>query len=181
MEEWRNIKGFEGCYMVSNLGRVKRIGFYRNQSSTWEHEEKILKAGDNGRGYLFVNLSINNKQYHRYVHRLVAEAFIPNPENKATVNHIDCNRHNNNVKNLEWATYRENNDYALKVMREQGENKRNNKASKPIIQYDLEMNFIAEYPSVREAERQLGYKGICACLVGKQKTVHGHIFKYKQL
>ena len=140
--------------MVSNLGRVKRIGFYRNQSSTWEHEEKILKAGDNGRGYLFVNLSMNNKQYHRYVHRLVAEAFIPNPEN---------------------------NDYALKVMREQGENKRNNKASKPIIQYDLEMNFIAEYPSVREAERQLGYKGICACLVGKQKTVHGHIFKYKQL
>ena len=181
MEEWRNIKGFEGCYMVSNLGRVKRMGFYRNQSSTWEHEEKILKAGDNGRGYLFVNLSMNNKQYHRYVHRLVAEAFIPNPENKATVNHIDCNRHNNNVKNLEWATYRENNDYALKVMREQGENKRNNKASKPIIQYDLEMNFIAEYPSVREAERQLGYKGICACLVGKQKTVHGHIFKYKQL
>ena len=66
-------------------------------------------------------------------------------------------------------------------MREQGKNKRNNKASKPIIQYDLEMNFIAEYPSVREAERQLGYKGICACLVGKQKTVHGHIFKYKQL
>ena len=50
MEEWRNIKGFEGCYMVSNLGMVKRIGFYRNQSSTWEHEEKILKAGDNGRG-----------------------------------------------------------------------------------------------------------------------------------
>lgn len=181
MEEWRNIKGFEGCYMVSNLGRVKRIGFYRNQSSTWEHEEKILKAGDNGRGYLFVNLSMNNKQYHRYVHRLVAEAFIPNPENKATVNHIDCNRHNNNVKNLEWATYRENNDYALKVMREQGENKRNNKASKPIIQYDLDMNFISEYPSVREAERQLGYKGISACLVGKQKTVHGHIFKYKQL
>ena len=101
MEEWRDIKGFEGCYMVSNLGRVKRIGFYSNQSSTWEHAEKILKAGDNGRGYLFVNLSMNNKQYHRYVHRLVAEAFIPNPENKATVNHIDCNRHNNNVKNLE--------------------------------------------------------------------------------
>lgn len=181
MEEWRDIKGFEGCYMVSNLGRVKRIGFYSNQSSTWEHEKKILKAGDNGKGYLFVNLSMNNKQYHRYVHRLVAEAFIPNPENKATVNHIDCNRHNNNVKNLEWATYRENNDYAIKIMKAQGKTRRNNKSSKPIIEYDLDMNFIAEYPSVREAERQLGYKSISACLVGKQKTVHGHIFKYKQL
>lgn len=180
MEKWVDVKGFEGLYMVSNLGRVKRVGAYSNQSVSWKKEERILKAGDNGRGYLFVNLSKNNKIYNRYVHRLVAEAFIQNPFNKKTVNHIDCNRKNNNVDNLEWSTYKENNDYALKIMKLQGKNKRNNKASIPITEYDLNMNFIEEYPSVREAERQLGYKGISACLVGKQKTVHGRIFKYKE-
>ena len=87
----------------------------------------------------------------------------------------------NSLYLIEWATYRENNDYAIKIMKAQGKTRRNNKLSKPIIEYDLDMNFIAEYPSVREAERQLGYKSISACLVGKQKTIHGHIFKYKQL
>ena len=169
--EWRECTVCSS-YLVSDEGDIKH-----------KQTGKIRKQKLNKDNYLEINLSMGSRHniVHRQVHRLVAEAFIPNPENKATVNHIDCNRHNNNVKNLEWATYRENNDYALKVMREQGENKRNNKASKPIIEYDLEMNFIAEYPSVREAERRLGYKGICACLVGKQKTVHGHIFKYKQL
>ena len=71
--------------MVSNYGRVKRVGNYRNQNKSWSSEDKILSAGNNGRGYLFVNLSMNNKTYHRYIHRLVAEAFIPNPLNKKTV------------------------------------------------------------------------------------------------
>ena len=167
----KEIKNFPG-YVITDNGKVISYKFKK---------PRVMKTWLQKSGYENIKLCKENHTYHFLIHRLVAEAFIPNPENKATVNHIDCNRHNNNVKNLEWATYRENNDYALKVMREQGENKRNNKASKPIIQYDLEMNFIAEYPSVREAERQLGYKGICACLVGKQKTVHGHIFKYKQL
>ena len=180
MEEWRYIKGFENYYMVSNYGRVKRVGNYRNQNKSWSSEAKILSAGNNGRGYLFVNLSMNNKTYHRYIHRLVAEAFIPNPLNKKTVNHIDCNRSNNNVSNLEWATYRENNDYALNVMKQQCKNKNNNKSSMPVIEYDLDMNFIKEYPSAREAVRQNNNNcGIFSCLKGKTKTSCGHIFKYK--
>ena len=97
-----------------------------------------------------------------------------------TVNHIECNRSNNHVSNLEWATYRENNDYALNVMKQQCKNKNNNKSSMPVIEYDLDMNFIKEYPSAREAVRQNNNNcGIFSCLKGKTKTSCGHIFKYK--
>lgn len=100
-EEWKDVLGYEGLYKVSNLGKVKS-------------KRKIKIPQDNGKGYLIVHLNKNNKCKWKLVHRLVAEAFIANPYGKATVNHKDGDRKNNNVKNLEWATYSENNFHSYR-------------------------------------------------------------------
>ncbi len=99
-EIWKDTE-YEG-YMVSNKGRV---------CST----RKILSFGNNGRGYLNVMMSIKNHQFRRYVHRLVAQAFIPNPNNYPQINHKDGNKHNNCVENLEWCTCEMNHRHAWKT------------------------------------------------------------------
>lgn len=102
MEIWKSVNGFEGLYMVSNLGRIKslpRNGTRKNGS--------ILKPAIRG-NYLFVRLTGNRLDKKCSVHRLVAEAFIPNPSNKPLVNHKDGNKLNNNANNLEWCTQSEN-------------------------------------------------------------------------
>ena len=93
MEIWKDVVGYEGIYQVSDKGRVKRIGKYRNQITEWE-SNKILKPGVKNNGYLFCQLSKDNKTSPKMIHRLVAEAFIDNPYSKPTVNHIDGNRAN---------------------------------------------------------------------------------------
>ena len=102
MEEiWRDIEGFEGLYQVSNFGRIKRVT-----------TGKILKGDKNNDGYLRVKLYKNNTKSNKSIHRLVAEAFIPNPENKPQVNHINEDKTNNSLDNsldnLEWMTAKEN-------------------------------------------------------------------------
>jgi len=104
MEEWRKIEGYEGLYQVSNLGRVKSLMYGK---------EKILKGGINPYGYHFVILNKYPIKKNMKVHRLVAKAFIPNSDNKPEVNHIDGNKLNNNIHNLEWNTRKENNSHAL--------------------------------------------------------------------
>ena len=99
MEEiWKDISGYEGLYQISNLGRVK--SFPRNGTIK---SERILNLFHTKDGYLFVCLRNKGRSYPK-IHRLVAEAFLDNPYNKETVNHIDGNKENNNVNNLEWAT-----------------------------------------------------------------------------
>lgn len=111
MEEWKIIKGYDGKYQVSNYGRVKSL--WRNRpigrgtGLKKIYEEKILNLQNNN-GYKFVTLMDNGKRNRCYVHRLVAETFLPNPNNKPVVNHIDYNPSNNNVENLEWCTQKEN-------------------------------------------------------------------------
>lgn len=102
MEEvWKHIKGYEGKYQVSNLGRIK--SFYKCKDG------KVIKPLSNTNGYLYIALSKGNRNYKRLlIHRLVAETFIPNLDNKPQVNHIDGNKHNNAVSNLEWVTGSEN-------------------------------------------------------------------------
>lgn len=109
---WKDIKGFEGLYQISNTGDVKSLARYKNHYSKKVYvPECIRKPGKDKNGYLIIPLNLKGKKYMRKIHRLVAEAFIPNPDNKPVVDHIDCDVTNNNVSNLRWATIKENNKY----------------------------------------------------------------------
>lgn len=119
-EIWKDIKNYEGKYQISNLGNVKSVyrkvnHRYRGKEKTTTIYEKILKKAVNKFGYEYVCLTVNNKGKKLKIHRLVAEAFIPNPLNKKTVNHIDGNKSNNCVDNLEWSTYLENQHHAIET------------------------------------------------------------------
>ena len=112
MEEiWKDIEGFEGLYQVSNLGRVKTLERYVRHplGGLRLKKEKVLKPFAK-QGYLYIDFG-RKKQYR--MHRLVASAFIPNPQNKPEVNHIDFNKHNNNLSNLEWVTRSENSKHTV--------------------------------------------------------------------
>lgn len=117
-EEWRDIKGYEGLYQVSNLGRVKALTRTVKRNGKDMHlNEKILKVQKNPYGYCLVTLSSNGVEKHIMVHRLVAEAFIVKADVSFEVNHIDENKANNRVDNLEWCTHRYNNLYKDKAKR----------------------------------------------------------------
>lgn len=108
MEFWKDIRGYEGIYQISNLGKIKSL----HRDCT---KGRILNPAKNNRGYLRLGLSGNGKVRYDSVHRLVAEAFIPNPKNLPEVNHIDGNKLNNRVENLEWVTKGENQVHAYKT------------------------------------------------------------------
>ena len=113
MEEWRDIKGYEGKYQVSNLGRVKSL-----KDSHGNYREKILSNTPTKDGYLTVGLYKKGKSKPYKVHRLVAEAFIENTNNHPIINHKDENKQNNRVDNLEWCTYQYNNTYGTRTKRQ---------------------------------------------------------------
>ena len=116
MEEiWKDIKGYEGLYQVSNLGNVKSLSRVSIQGHILP--TKILKFGYNLQGYKIVGLHRDGSSKTRTVHRLVAEAFIPNSNNYPCINHIDENKQNNRVDNLEWCTYEYNNNYGTSTDR----------------------------------------------------------------
>jgi hypothetical protein len=127
-EQWRNVRGHEKRYMVSNLGRVRAI--YRKRSKTLRHKdgEGVMSSPINRKGYPKLSLyGDNGKRVNYEVHALVARAFVPNPENKPCVNHIDGNKANNHVSNLEWCTWLENMEHARKtgLIKHKGEAHRN--------------------------------------------------------
>ena len=111
MEIWKDVKGYEGEYLVSNMGRVKSI---KKKFGTL-HQETILKPATIWTGYLRVGLVKDKKSKSIFVHRLVAQEFIPNPENKPIINHINGDRTDNRVENLEWCTQKENCNRSDKV------------------------------------------------------------------
>ena len=176
MEEvWKDIKGFEGLYQVSNLGRVKSLERYRsNHSKLQKVEEKIKSTREDAQGYLLVDLYKDNKQKTVRVHRLVAEAFIPNIENKETVNHLDGDKSNNKVNNLEWATFKEQNEHFYKKNLKSEKNiqkavKAMNKANAKKTRC---LNTGEIYKSASEAGRQIGISGsaIMRCCRGESKS-----------
>lgn len=123
-EEWRPIEKYHGYYEVSNLGRVRSLKVRRNvfvgnnkTEVRYINRIHILNATDNGRGYLLISIRDNGHKKNFYVHRLVAEAFIPNPMGYSVVNHKDCNSHNNCAENLEWCTQEYNVNYSKDKMR----------------------------------------------------------------
>ena len=119
IEEWRSIEGYEGLYEVSNTGRVRSVDRYVKvgYGGYRLHKGKILKLELCNCGYYSVEITYKYKRNHFYVHRLVAEAFIPNPDNLAQVNHKDEDKTNNNVENLEWCNRKYNMNYGTRAER----------------------------------------------------------------
>ena len=106
---WKDIKGYEGIYQISNFGEVIRLRSYDSRNHL--RNSKILKQRTTSDGYLQLGLHKNGKETKYLVHRLVAEAFLPNPDNLTEVNHIDENKQNNCISNLEWCTHKYNTNY----------------------------------------------------------------------
>jgi hypothetical protein len=160
MEIWKDISGYEGLYQVSNLGRVKSIGRWingKNKGKRWQ-EEKIMKQQLFKCGYLYVCLWKERKMKYCRVHRLVAEAFIPNPNNLPFINHKSEIKTQNNVENLEWCDHKYNVNYGTARERTIKGLINHSKISKPVLQIDKNTNeIIAEFPSTMEIERQLGF------------------------
>lgn len=173
MEIWKPIKGYEGLYEVSNLGSVKSLA--RKTTSGKHRVCHQTKCG-----YISVGLWKNGAKKQFLVHRLVADAFIPNPNNKPQVNHIDENKSNNRVDNLEWCTNLENHRHGTINKRLSNILKNNPKTSKPVNCYTKNKCFVCLYPSISEAERKTGIfnQSIVQCCKGKLKTAGGFIWEY---
>ena len=175
-EIWKPIKDYEGLYEVSSLGRIKSMPkkFIRNGAVT-HFEEKILTPSDS-HGYRSVVLTKNGIHKTHSVHRLVALAFIQNPNNYTQINHKDENKSNNRVENLEWCTPHENTEHYHKTLRN-GKPMYNQKACLQIIDGEV----IAEYKSLNEASRRTGVSvsNIYCCCIGKTTTAGGYQWKYK--
>ena len=172
IEIWKDILGYEGLYQVSNFGRVKSLE--RIDYLGHHRKEKILKIQKTDKRYYRVGLTDKNKKRKIFfVHRLVAEAFIPNSYNLPFINHKDENPSNNIYTNLEWCTQLYNNCYGNRI------EKVIEKQSKPVLQYDLNGNLIKEWKSLHEAEK-FGYDrcSIKRCNKGERKTHKGSIWKY---
>lgn len=164
-EEWAQIKGYEGVYEVSNLGRVASIR---------GGKRKILKPSK-PTGYFQVVLSKNNSKRTYRVHRLVAEAFIPNPENLPVINHIDEVKTNNFVENLEWCTVKYNTNYGTGLSRSV------DGRSKEVVAYDQSGNIIHRFKSIKEAGRNGFSSGhISSCCRGRRKSHRGLHWKYAE-
>ena len=172
-EIWKDIKDYEGFYQVSNLGRIKSLE--RIVMGRWKPikiKEKILVAVNKKR-YLRVHLSKNNKKKLYSIHRLVAEAFIPNPNNYNEINHKDENILNNCVDNLEWCSRSYNINYGTRTQ------KTIDKVCKAILQYDMQGNFIKELKTMNDAVRYYNNAHICSVCKGNRKNASGYIWRYK--
>lgn len=181
-EEWREIPEFKGRYEVSNLGQVRSIPRDVNNHTGVIHlKGKILTQRYNHKGYKVVDL-LDCEQKHKYrlVHRLLAQAFIPNPDNKPQVNHIDGIKDHNVLDNLEWVTNSENQIHAY----QNGLNVHSDKSGRPkraILQIDKDTNeVIRRFDSFSETEKEFkSYSTIRRCCIGSSRTAYGYKWKYE--
>lgn len=177
-EIWKPISGFEGLYEVSNKGRIRSLDRMikieeKGTSYIQFRRGRILKNGDNGHGYKFVHLCFDNRAHRVYIHRVVANAFLPLVEGKDFINHKDGNKANNVVTNLEWCTCAENNEHKIRVLKHTGDRK-----GKPILKNRKKIGLfknglmIASFGSLREASISLGwnYNNLSSICSGKRKA-----------
>ena len=198
-EIWKPVVGYEGLYEVSSYGRVRSLD--RIDSNNHPLKGVILKPYISNSGYLLVGLYKQQKRDRKLLHRLVAEAFIPNPDNKPEIDHINTIKTDNTVflnedgsinyekTNLRWTTRKENINNPLTKTKmhinarkpSKGKYGKKHHRSKPIIQYDKEGNFIKEWDCANDVERVLGIsnKHIGSVCLGKRKSCGGYIWRYK--
>ena len=168
-EQWRDIAGYEGYYKISSCGRVmsvERIIQDRfGMKSPYRIPQKILKPKRSQTGYLFVHLARDGRAKPHRIHRLVAEAFIPNPDGLPTINHKDENKENNHVENLEWCSIAYNNSYGTRLQRT---------ATQPhnhaVVMLDMNGKQLRRFQSVNEAARHFIAEGIS--VVSKKVTAN---------
>lgn len=176
-EIWKDIKGFEGLYQASNFGRIKSLERHvkHNLVGKLLIKEKIRKTNITTAGYEYVVLAKDGKNKTYLVHRIIAETFIPNPNNKECVNHIDENKSNNNITNLEWCDYTYNNTYKNIHLRRKTDN-----VVRKIIQYDLDMNEIKRWNNITDAANYFNAKtsNIIKCCKGERNHCCGFKWRY---
>lgn len=165
-ENWKSIAGYDGLYEVSSIGRVRSLNYNHTGKI------KVLKPRKICTGYLVVGLHKNREKKLFKVHRLVAAAFIPNPDSKPQVNHKNEIKSDNRAENLEWMTAKENCNFGT----------RNERISKPVIQLTKSGKLVAEFKSITEAARQTGiaHSNIVSCCRGLLKTTGGFVWSYAQ-
>lgn len=189
-EEWRDIEGYEGIFQISNLGRVKaleRIRYDKNNVA-YRVREKILSQTLDAYGYPVVGMSVNGVSRAKTVHRLMAKAFIPNPENKRCVDHINGIRNDNRLENLRWATHSENAmnkfrlnnqvDWADKNMSDESRYNFTHSQCKPVVRSDGE-----RFESIVSASRAIGLKTpgmVSKCVRGLRESVRGYGFSFEE-
>ena len=165
-EVWKDVAGYEGYYQVSNEGRVRSVDRYVNSRNGKRLSKgKLLRPKQNVDGYLCLTLSKKNQISLVRVNRLVAEAFIDNPDELPVVNHIDRNKINNNADNLKWCTVEYNARYS---------------SAKAIAQYDKQGNLIREWEAISDAHRELGINlsNIAQCCRGFRATAGGYVWRH---
>lgn len=189
-EIWEDVIDYEGLYKVSNVGRIKCVGKSpTGDTPFWQikllKKDKVNSQSKNKWGYLGVSLYKNGVGKRFQVHRLMMIAFVPNPENKPQVNHIDGVKDNNLLENLEWNTRSENQRHAFRIGIKKGyptwKGKINelNPNSKPIIQKTLDGEFVKKFTCRAEAQRYFGKQtNIAAALSGKQTQSCGYKWEY---
>ena len=181
MEKWKQIEDFKDYY-ISNKGSIIKNN-YKTRTKANNNIKKI-NAFIKKDGYMQVSLysKKTKKSYKKYVHRLVAEAFIPNPKNLPCINHIDCNKQNNYVDNLEWCTYSYNMREAYKTNLYKKRYGESNKLSKKYVELDINYNFIREFIGAREENKKLGYSRdtIQRCARGRTLSTHNKIYLFKE-
>jgi hypothetical protein len=194
-EEWKDIEGYEGYYQVSNHGRIRSLDRYvQSKNKKTLKKGMIRKLQTSHKGYSTITLLKHGEYKTFQVHRLVAIAFIDNPNNKPQVNHIDCNKENNTPNNLEWATQDENMKHAVEnnIFKNFSEKQRkavvkNQKHAtkarrRKVSQLTLDGEFIKQYKSIAQAEKETGTNNskITMCCRGIRNQSNGYKWKYAE-